>query len=167
MKQLADTRVIQQMTVSEADALFRRYAVLKARIAAKASAKDKKIAEIEEKAAQETAEEKAEHDAIEKDLASYILAHPDRFKNPRMRVTDVGKYGMRESTKVEIQDEDGVAAFSDANDLSLYELKIAIDKKAVKAALENGYEVSGAKLVTGDLAGITVDTKIYDYLLKG
>ena len=155
------------MTEGEADALFRRIAVLEARLAAKAAAADKKIAEIKAKTAEDTAAEKQEYDDLAAELSAYIGLHPERFTRPRMRQTEAGKYGLRKATKLEIEDEENVFAFSDLHGLSLYETRRAIDKKAVAAALADGFRVNGAKVITGDLAGFSVDKSVYENLLKG
>ena len=56
MKRLEDTRIYQAMTVEDGDRLFGELAVLEVRILAKTSSADKRIAEIKQKTAEDTAE---------------------------------------------------------------------------------------------------------------
>ena len=83
------------MTVEDGDRLFGELAVLEVRILAKTSSADKRIAEIKQKTAEDTAELESLLARKQEELKEYIKAHPERFEKPRMRKTEFGKYGLR------------------------------------------------------------------------
>ena len=105
-KRLEDTRIYQTMTVEDADRLFGELAVLEVRILSKTAAADKKITEIKEKVAADTAADEAVLNRKRVELQEYIKAHPERFAKPRMRKTEFGKYGLRNADKIAVEDED-------------------------------------------------------------
>ena len=157
-KRLDDTRIYQAMTEEDADRLFGELAVLEVRILAKTAAADKKITEIKEKVAADTAADEAVLNRKRVELQEYIKAHPERFAKPRMRKTEFGKYGLRSAEKIVIDDPEAVIRYADDMGLEdLYEVQRKVTAGKVKDALAAGVKVPGVRKVSGEVASYTVD----------
>ncbi len=154
---LADPRGLDAMTAEQADALFAELAQADIRVKKAQAAAEKRIADIKERCAQETAADQEAVAALAERLSAYILAHRDRFLKPRQRKTEYGKYGLRTSTRTDILDEDALRAISDERGLGLYRVEAKIDKKAVEKALADGEDLGdAARVVSGDVASYDV-----------
>ncbi|MCF6174845.1 MAG: host-nuclease inhibitor Gam family protein [Victivallaceae bacterium] len=162
----SDNREYESTTVSEADKKFNRLAKLEIDIKAKKAAAEKRIATIKAKLESETDAAVSEYKELAEWLDAYILANKGRFAKPRMRPTAFGKYGLRKATKLSITDEQLVIKQSDALGMALYEKKYKILKKAVESAISEGKNIAGAKIISGDIAGFTVDKKLLDAAIK-
>lgn len=157
MKRLEDTRIYQAMTVEDGDRLFGELAVLEVRILAKTSSADKRIAEIKQKTAEDTAELESLLARKQEELKEYIKAHPERFEKPRMRKTEFGKYGLRNADKIAIEDEDAVIRYADDMGLDLYKTTKKAVAEKIKEALSAGVKVPGVRKISGEVASYTVD----------
>lgn len=158
MKRLEDTRIYQAMTIEDGDRLFGELAVLEVRILAKTSSADKRIAEIKQKTAEDTAELESLLARKQEELKEYIKAHPERFEKPRMRKTEFGKYGLRSAEKIVVDDPEAVIRYADDMGLEdLYEVQRKVTAGKVKDALAAGVKVPGVRKISGEVASYTVD----------
>ena len=157
MKRLEDTRIYQAMTVEDGDRLFGELAVLEVRILAKTSSADKRIAEIKQKTAEDTAELESLLARKQEELKEYIKAHPERFEKPRMRKTEFGKYGLRSADKIAVEDEEAVIRYADDMGLDLYKTTKKVVAEKIKEALAEGKNVPGIRKITGEVASYNVD----------
>ena len=162
----SDNREFQSATVAEADKKFEQLAQLEIGIKAKKAAAEQKIAGIKSKLIVVTETAVDEYNELIKWIDAYILANKGRFVKPRMRKTEFGKYGLRTVANLHISDEQGVIESSDRLDLALYETKRSIIKKAVERALADGKDISGAKIISGDVAGFKVSKELLEAELK-
>lgn len=157
-KRLEDTRIYQSMTTEEADQIFGELAVLEVRILARTAATDKRIAELKQKSADETAELEEQLSRKRDALQEYIKAHPERFVKPRMRKTEFGKYGLRSAEKIVVDDPEAVIRFADDMGLEdLCEVQRKVTAGKVKDALAAGMNVPGVRKISGEVASYTVD----------
>jgi phage host-nuclease inhibitor protein Gam len=163
---ISDNREFESATVAEADKKFEELAHLEIGIKAKKAMAEKKIADIKSKLAAQVDDVVDEYNELLKWLNGYILANKDRFAKPRMRKTEFGKYGLRTATKLNISDEQKVIESSDRLGLALYETKKSIIKKAVERAIADGKKISGAKIISGDIAGFNVSKELLEAELK-
>ena len=162
----SDNREFQAATVAEADNKFKQLARLEIAIKAKKATAEKRIAAIKAKLIEETEAASDAYNELVKWIDAYILANKGRFVKPRMRKTEFGKYGLRTVTNLHISDEQAVIESSDRLDLALYETKRTVTKKAVERALADGKDISGAKMISGDVAGFRVSKELLDAELK-
>lgn len=163
---ISDYREFQSASVADADKKFEQLALLEIGIKAKKAAAEKRIAAIKTKLIADTETALDDFNELMKWINSYILANKKRFIKPRMRKTEFGKYGLRTATKLHISDEQLVIESSDRLKLALYETKHSIIKKAVERALMDGKAVSGADIISGDVAGFKVSKELLDAELK-
>jgi phage host-nuclease inhibitor protein Gam len=162
----SDNREFQSTTVDEADKKFDQLAQLEIRIKARRASAEKRIADIKAKAEADTEADQTEYKELAEWLDKYILANKNRFLKPRMRKTAFGRYGLRTAKKLTITDEQAVIDSARKNELDdIIEMKYRINKKAVEQAIADGKDIDGAKIVSGDLAGFTVDKKLLDAAL--
>ena len=162
----SDNREFQSATVAEADKKFEQLAQLEITIKAKKAAAEKKIAAIKAKLIADTETAQDEYNKLVKWLDAYILASKGRFIKPRMRKTEFGKYGLRTVTNLHVSDKQQVIESSDRLELALYETKRSIIKKAVERALVDGKDISGAVMISGDVAGFKVSKELLEAELK-
>ena len=145
------------MTVSQADDLFLRIAHLKAAIDKETAAHRKKLADLELEHKAKITGPLAEKEALEKELAAYIMANPDRFEKPRKHpVGQIGSYGIVTApAKVEITDLESMIDYAMENGYDdLFRVERKADKAAALKHIQSGEEIPGAKVIP---AGEVVD----------
>ncbi|MEA4862700.1 MAG: host-nuclease inhibitor Gam family protein [Victivallaceae bacterium] len=157
---LADSR--KQLTIEEADALFRELALREVQAKRKAAALDKKIAELKDNYDRETEQLRTELDMYKAKLAAYIVACPERFRKPRSRKTIFGTYGLKHASKLVISDRQAVIDFARQGGHDFCETKIKLKAKQICEAIGGGLEVPGARISEGDIASYKVDTAALD-----
>jgi len=156
-----DTRATDMLTVEQADSLFSQIATLEISNRKRLAAAEKKISDIKQQAEDDVKNDKETLKALVDVLSTYIITHKERFVKPRKRKTNWGTYGLRTATKMQILDEAALIAISDAENLELYKLTTAIDKKMVEKAISDGVDLQGAaQLVTGDIASYDIDKSL-------
>ena len=171
MAVLKDNRKYQAMTVAEADDLFLRIARLKAAIDKETAVHKKKLADLELAHKEKISGSMAEKEALEKELAAYIMANPDRFEKPRKHpVGQIGTYGITtDPAYVDITGEDAVIEYARENgcdDLIL--LQVNLDKDAIRKRIEAGETIPGADLIpAGDVAKLSFKKGYAEALMKG
>lgn len=159
MAVLKDNRKYQAMTVAEADDLFLRIARLKAAIDKETAAHKKKLADLELAHKEKIYGDLAEKEVLEKELAAYILANPDRFQKPRKHpVGQIGTYGITtDPAYVIILDKDAVIEFAGENDFEdLVRVEVTPDKDGILRRIQAGEVIPGADMVpAGDVAKLS------------
>ncbi|MCX6983488.1 MAG: host-nuclease inhibitor Gam family protein, partial [Lentisphaerae bacterium] len=87
------------------------------------------------------------------ELTAYILANSERFQKPRARKTPEGQYGLRSVSNLEISDESKVYAYVKGAGMNeCFEIKVVLKKDAVLKALNEGHQIPGAEIVSGERA---------------
>lgn len=156
MTVLKDNRKYQAMTVAEADALFLQIARAKAEIDKETAAHKKRLADLEIVHKDKLAVRLAEKEAMEKELAAYILANPGRFEKPRKHpVGQIGTYGITtDPAYVQIEDKEAFFSFALENGYDdLYRVERTPEKDAAMRRILAGEAIPGAVVVPpGDVA---------------
>ena len=159
MTVLKDNRKHQAMTVAEADDLFLRIARLKAVIDKESAAHKKKLADLEMAHKEKISAALEEKETLEAQLEGYIMANQELFEKPRKHpVGQIGTYGITtDPAYVDITDEDAVIEYARENGYDeLIQLKVKLDKDAVRRRIEAGETIPGADLIpAGDVVKIT------------
>ncbi|MBO4490265.1 MAG: host-nuclease inhibitor Gam family protein [Lentisphaeria bacterium] len=165
---LKDNRRYQAMTVSQADDLFLRIAHLKAAIDKETAAHRKKLADLELEHKAKISGPLAEKEALEKELAAYIMANPDRFEKPRKHpVGQIGAYGITtDPAYVTVTDKEALIAYALENGYDdLIRVERTVDKEAAFRRITAGEDLPGAEAVpAGDVAKLTFKKGYADQL---
>ncbi len=146
----------RDLSVEQADELFRRLAVATIKINQINADHEKRIAELKNAAQKETGPLEREVKTLESELDSYIQAHPERFIKPRQHVTDYGKYGLRSAASLKILDEEQVRSAVRAAGIPALIVIERLDKKILEKALADGAEIPGCEFRREEIAGYTV-----------
>lgn len=162
MPVLSDNRSSLAMTVTQADELFRRIALNTIRIRKINAGYEKRIAVLKTEAERETGPLKEELDRLAGELDQYIRSHPERFIKPRQHVTDYGKYGMRQVSKLEITDEEAVKKSIRAAGIPALIVVERLDKKILEKAIAEGKEIKGCEFRTGETVSYSVISALTD-----
>lgn len=122
------------------------------------AAAERQISAIREHVRLDTAGHRALVELREAQLSSYILANPQDFQRPRMRKTPWGSYGLRTSTRLDIQDPEALLQWAKENGYTdLYRVEETILKPAVSKRLQAGEAVPGASLDRGEATEYKLD----------
>ena len=173
MATIKDNRKYQAMTVAEADQLFMRMGRAMAILEKVQAAWKKKIADLTLQQDAELAPLVAEFKELEAELAAYMDANPSRFIQPRFhKVANVGQYGFKtDPAHVELSNKGkDVIGFALENGLAddLLTMKPTPDRAKIAAAIAEGREVAGAKLIpAGDVLKYTFLPGYIEQQLKG
>ena len=148
---ISDNRQYLAMTAEDADQLMAEIAQLEIEEEAEKAAAECRIARI--KAERETREAAAECRIryLAARLDGYIQAHAREFDSPRARVTDWGKYGMRDVTSTIYRDKEALLErlkLAGRNDL--LKITISLDTTAISRAVASGEKIDGVERVSGE-----------------
>ena len=150
---LNDNRKMQSMTADEADRLFAEIAELELQAAAIGADGDAAMQTLKTKYEQWLAEAKFQLPEKVTELTAYILANSERFQKPRARKTPEGQYGLRSVSNLEISDGSKVYAYVKGAGMNeCFEIKVVLKKDAVLKALNEGHQIPGAEIVSGERA---------------
>lgn len=162
-KKLSDTREAKIQTIEEAKDLFNRMARVEINLAKAQAMAESKIATIKKIFAENTAGPEAILEKMRSDLAMFIELHPEEFKKPRNVRTSFGSFGLQRADKVKIIDKAACTDFVvDQGMKNCFEPTYKLLKGGIKAALEAGTKVVGARLLKGDIAHYKVDKALLD-----
>lgn len=157
----------RHMTQREADNLMRDIAELEIEVVRITAKFERMITDLKSEAEARTTDLADRIAAKSEELRGYIKNNPQEFKRPKSRQTPYGKYGRRNVANIKIDEPADVIKFSDEHkDLQLYHMVAKIDKSAVKAALRDGLDVSGARLITGEESYYNVEKKLLENAKK-
>ena len=156
---LHDHRKYQAMSVADGDSLFLEIARIKARIDRQEAALKAKIADLTAAHKAKIDPDLAAKEALEKELAAYILANPGRFIKPRKHAVGViGTYGIvTDPAYVTISDRDAVIEFAMENGYDdIVRVERTPDKDALLRHILSGEKIPGAAVVpAGDVAKLS------------
>lgn len=154
----SDMREFQSATLKEADQHFEKLAKAKYRMDLKKAQAEKKIAEITSKLLEDNKEDSEIYEKEAQWINSFVLTNKLSFIKPRMRKTEFGKYGVRGNPpKVQIVDPEAIIKSSDELGLQLYKTEKTVLLDAVREAISKGHPVKGAKVISGDTVGFSID----------
>ena len=154
----SDMREFQSATFEEGDKHFEKGVKAKFRMDARKAQAEKKISEIKSKLLQDNEEDEGIFSRAMQWVTNFVLSNKFRFIKPRMRKTEFGKYGVRGNPpKVIIVDPEAIIASSDELGLQLYKTEKTVLLDAVKEAIAQGHPVKGAKVISGDTVGFSID----------
>ena len=162
---LADLRT---MTMDGAKAVFARLAQATLRMERRAAAAEVRIAAVKAKLAEDNAGDAAEVAEAEGTLAAFILGNKGMFAKPRQVKTEFGKFGLRDATRVDIDDEEALveALLENGYDDCLETVRRPV-KDAILKRLEAGEALPGCAKVAGELVTCKVDRALVDEARKG
>jgi len=146
----------RDLSVEQADELFRRLAVTAIRIEQINADHEKRIADLKNAAVKETSPLELEVKKLESELKTYIRSHPERFIKPRQHATDYGKYGLRSTASLKILDEDQVKSAVRAAGIPALTVIEHLDKRILEKALSDGAVIPGCEFRREEIAGYTV-----------
>ncbi len=154
-KRLSDTR---EMSREKADQLLQEISDLEIQAVKKAASSDARINKIKAEAKQEQELISAGITVRAEQLKTYILAHPDEFKKPRSRQTPFGRYGMRETSGLEIDNEAEVLEFLKENRMNtMFKIEETVLKTPLRAAVKKGIKIPGVRIDIGETTFYQVD----------
>ncbi len=157
-----DNRKYKAMTADEADALFAEIARIELSIAKIAAAGDRELAKVKEKFAAQLEPMKSELPGKVEKLKSYVEANKERFLKPRARKTPDGQYGLRTVSNLDIEDETKLLAWAREHGIlgELFETEYKVRKDAVTTALNDGTELPGCEVQSGERAFYKVSAEL-------
>lgn len=165
---LADNRDALAMTEAEADALFQKIAEATIEQTAVAADYERQIAAIKAKAAADNAQFEAIKAPLETSLSAYISVHAaDRFKSPRQRTTEWGKYGLRSVTNLQVTDEIAALISVKAQGIPAVVTTEKLDKKVLAKAIADGKQITGVEIRTGELVRYDVAAPLLNKARSG
>lgn len=92
------------------------------------------------------------------ELKTYVLANPDKFKKPKSRKTPFGKYGMRDLSNLEIDNEMKLLEFLMENRMTDYfKTEHKVMKTPLRAAIKKGLDIPGVRIEDGESSFYQVD----------
>ena len=150
------------MSPVDADLLFQQLAETVIAATATAAMYDQRLSDIKAEAASARAQYQAIIAPLEKQLEGYINAHPERFKKPRMRQTEFGKYGLRTVTNLEITDEVAAIMSVKAQGIPAIVTTEKLNKKALEKAISDGETITGCEIRSGEIVKYTVKKELLD-----
>ena len=157
---LADIRT---ETLDDAKATFRDLAQATLRMERRAAGAEVRIAAIKDKLALDNHADAEVRAVAEASLSAFILAHRDMFKRPRQVATEFGRFGLRDATRLEVDDAEAlVEALMDLGYEDCIETRRSLAKAAIRKRIEGGELIPGARILSGDLATYTVDKALMD-----
>ena len=147
---LSDNRQYLAMTAEAADALLQEIVNLTVEDVKLAATHEKKLNAIKAEFKEKSGEINIIIDEKAKELEEYIKVHPERFIKPRARKTVFGSYGYRKVSGVKILDKNAVIAAARAQALDILKETISIKKKNVEKAINEGHDIPGAQILSGE-----------------
>jgi len=157
---LQDNRESLSMTPEEADRLFQAIAEIAIHRTSIAATYDKELTAIKMQAEDEDKKYFETLKPLEESLSAYITSHKNLFGKPRMRVTEFGKYGLCNATKLKITDKDTALISCKAQNIPAIVLVEKLDKSAIKTAIIDGKTIAGAELQTGEIVKYNVKKEL-------
>jgi len=157
---LQDNRESLAMTQEEADKLFQAIAEITIHRTAIAATYDKELTAIKMQAEEEDRKYFKTLKPLEESLSAYITSHRDLFTKPRMKVTEFGKYGLCNATKLEITNKDTALISCKAQDIPAIVLTEKLDKGALKTAIIDGKIIAGVELQIGEIVKYNVKKEL-------
>lgn len=149
----------RDVTFEQTDTLIAEIFDARLTILRREAAAEAQIATIRETLQEETADERRRLELAEARLSAAIHAHREAYQKRRMRVTPWGKYGLRTSTRVEIDDPDLVISHAkSAGQLDLVRTTESVNKDAVARRLRAGEAVPGTRLDQAEASEYKLDT---------
>ena len=157
---LADTR---EMTLDDARKLHEKIARLEIDLAVKQAHAERRIAKMKAEHQEDIAPLVAERDRLAKDLAAFILAHPEDFKRPRAVRTEFGRFGKRKVSNVAVLDKKQAVQWALDNGYDdAVKTKHLLVKPAIAKRIRAGEDVPGVALREGEEAFYAVDKALID-----
>lgn len=155
-ERLTDAR---DTTCADADDLLHGIFDARLEILRREAAAEKQISEIREQLALDTTKARQYVELAEAKLSAFVHAHRDDFQKPRMRTTPWGKYGLRTSTRLIIEDAEALIEYAKDNGYpDLIKVSESIVKDAVTRRIAAGHVVPGASIERGEASEYKLDT---------
>lgn len=162
-KRLSDTREAKIQTMDEAKEIFNSIATIEIRIAKAKAQLESRIATLKAEHEEKLKSVNPILDEQRNQLGLFIEHHPELFRKPRNVRTSFGSFGIQKANKVKIIDKAACTDFVvDQGMNNCFETTYKLLKSGIKAALEAGTRVTGAKLLKGDIAHYKVDKALLD-----
>jgi len=161
MPKLADTR--KPKTLDDAKKLLTTLRQLTCEREVILATAEKEIAEITANAEEKTAPLDAQIKQREAELTEFILANRSLFKKPRKVKTPDGTFGLQNSERVEITDEEQALEFLwDRGYDECIKTTRSFIKPKIRARIDSGERIPGCKIDRGEIASY----KIAEALIK-
>lgn len=167
MNRLADERAAID-SLDQADRAMQNIATLEARIAVDTTRANRAITGIKARLADKLHDDETQLNVLRQRLGDFILRRKDLFADPRKRRTDFGEYGLQRVRQVEVINKEAlIAAIQEAGYHDLLRVLTDVNKEGLRARLEAGWTIAGARLNDGDTAVCRVSSAIIKSALEG
>jgi len=165
---IADLRGCPE-NITQAKVLFEQIAGLEVDLAVEEARTEKRIAVLKKNHEAKVAGRKAVRDRLAEKLAAFIRGNTDLFRKPKKVKTPFGSFGLQKVSEVRLLVDDVVVV----NNLKILQFESAVqtleklDKPELKRILQNGFDIPGTRLLTGETAVYKVDKALVDEATKG
>lgn len=157
----ADTRSIPHMDAAKS--AFARFARLELDVAKADAATEVAIASIKTAHDADVTPLVRERNALACAISTYILTHRDQFQDPRSIKTDLGKFGLRDVSNLDVFDEAAVLAWAKNHAVSdVVKTTTALVKPAITKRIKSGDIIPGARISKGEEVFLTADRSLLD-----
>ena len=125
---------------------------------------EKLIAEITAQAMRDTSGHDERIKELEEQLCSFIMSNPDMFDKPRSVKTQDGKFGLRDSSRLEITDKDALLdCLMDRGYEDCLRISRSINKGKISNRItEHNETFPGCHVSAGEIAFYTVSKALID-----
>jgi hypothetical protein len=150
-------------TIDDADREFENLAMLEIDIAKIEASCEKRIAEVKAEYARTLDGFTVMRDSSVKRLASFVDANRSLFQKPRRRKTQWGTYGLTDASKAQIDNkDDAIKSCIEQGWKDCIKTTLTLLSKPLRDRLIAGENCTGARLVSGDVAGYTIKKELID-----
>ena len=165
-ERLADLRTTVR-DLDQAKDTMMQIALVQKRLAVAQARMDKRIADVKALFDQETEDRRLALDQLTEALANFCQANRQLFEDPRTVKTDFGEFGLRQVTDLLVANEE--AAVQDVMDRGYddcFETLNKLVKPAVRKRIQEGEQIAGCQIRTGDTVVCKVAKAVIDEGLK-
>ena len=151
MKRIGDMRGGDLRTMVDAENVMQEIAHLECEMAHSKAVMDKTVQFARERHADRVAPLEPKRDQLVAALRRFIESNTELFEEPRKHVTDFGQFGLQKVTEVEFTNKE--AAMLTLNEPEFEDCVKVVRtpiKSRIKDRLEEGEEIPGCYLKTGD-----------------
>jgi tyrosyl-tRNA synthetase len=152
MQRLSDFRSTLR-TLEDAKGAFNDLARLEIELARADAGFEARIAAAKTAHEDKTAAQRAEHQALAKDLSAFIEGNQGMFQDPRKIETVFGSFGLQRVSELKVTDEDAALAACRERRLSdCYKTVTKLVLTALRKRIDKGEVIPGAAVLAGDTA---------------
>ena len=162
MLRLADLRSTLR-TLEDAKGAFNDLARLEIELARADAGFEARIAAAKTAHDDKTAAQRAEHQALAKELSAFIKGNQGLFQDPRKIETNFGSFGLQRASELKVTDEEAALAACRERRLSdCYKTVTKLVLTALRKRLDKGEVIPGAAVLDGDTAVYRVAKTLLD-----